>query len=377
MAIYRKGKNKWRVRIYINGKRKDWVVEGTKEEAKAFEARKRTEMEANDPSMKMRNVPTFLNFCVAHYRPHAEVHLKESTWAVRKYQMATLMAFFGEYKLTELSTSLIEKFKLVKTKNDRLKPSTINDLLKVLGAILSYAKDINYPVSCLKMIKLKERSRKKAHAWSIEELNRLYEATAEVSPDILPLVVCLANTGLRKGEAINLKCRDVDLEKRIIHIWPSEEWQPKDCEPRLVPINDALLPWLQTQNKSDIWMFPCPNTGKKYAYWPQKKFDRARKAARLTGGPHTLRHTYATQLVLQTRDLFLVAKILGHSHTYVTELYADLIQDHITRAQEALSFPCPITPSMLKARKNWGVVKTVPRTVPKGVHDVNENYATH
>ncbi len=41
MAVYRKGKAKWRVVIFHRGKRRDWIVEGKKADAEAFEARKR------------------------------------------------------------------------------------------------------------------------------------------------------------------------------------------------------------------------------------------------------------------------------------------------------------------------------------------------
>ena len=101
----------------------------------------------------------------------------------------------------------------------------------------------------------------------------------------------------------------------------------------------------------------CPSSGHKYAYWPQRKFDRARKAAGLIGGPHTLRHTYATHLVLKTRDLFLVGRILGHTHTRVTELYADLLPDHLDIARDAIDFAPDVAAAEMEARKKWRMKK--------------------
>ncbi len=63
----------------------------------------------------------------------------------------------------------------------------------------------------------------------------------------------------------------------------------------------------------------------------------------------------------------MVARILGHSHTRVTELYADIMPDHLDVARAALSFASPVGPATVVAGRKWGVrVKTVPATVPNG-----------
>jgi hypothetical protein len=74
MPVYRKkGRSEcWTVVIHHGGKRKDFVVQGTKADAVAFEARKRVELQTIDPSA-LRVVPTLSNFCATHYRAHAEL----------------------------------------------------------------------------------------------------------------------------------------------------------------------------------------------------------------------------------------------------------------------------------------------------------------
>jgi integrase len=366
MPVYKKGKNKWRVRLWHKGERRDWVVEGTKAEATKFEAAKRLELASGANRVAPpAEAPTFLDFCAGDYRLHAESHLKASTWSVRCYQIATLAEHFGDTALDAITTAQVEDFKRAQLRRG-LKASTVNDQIKILAAVLAYARALGNPCATPLMIRLPERGRRGIRAWSEEQLQRLYQAAAELHPDILALIVFLGNTGCRRGEALALKWCNVDIGARLIRIWPSEEWQPKDGEPRLVPINDALLPWLNGKRESTEWVFPCPGTGGRYVYWPQRKFDECRKAAGLEGGPHTLRHTYATHLVRQTRDLLLVARILGHSHTRVTELYADILPDHLDVARAALSFACPVGPATVAATRKWGVrVKTVPATVPK------------
>jgi integrase len=81
--------------------------------------------------------------------------------------------------------------------------------------------------------------------------------------------------------------------------------------------------------------------GRRYESWPKRKFDRARKAAGLQGGPHTLRHTFASHFLKQVPDLFLLARVLGHSDARVTRTYAHLLPDHLARARNAVRFAAP------------------------------------
>jgi integrase len=343
MPVYREGRDRWRVVIYFRGKRRDWIVDGQKADAEAFEARKRIDLEAG--RVEARVVPRLLDFLTKQYVPHAAKRLKARTLSNRQYQLATIGERLGSLKLTEITDAEILDYQNTRL-DSGIAASTINDDVKVLRAVLSLARLRGIPCADLRSEDLPEGPRRNAHAWSREDLDRLYLATAEESPSILPLVVCLANTGLRKGEAIALRWENVDRAKKLLRIWPSKEWQPKSGEPREVPLADALDAWLWKRPGCD---FVFPNRSRKpYAFWPQRAFDRARVAAGLAGGPHTLRHTYASHFLFNCPDLDLLARVLGHSHTYVTRLYAHLLPERLERARLAVSFPCPVTPEALR-----------------------------
>lgn len=337
MGVYRKGK-KWRVVIYLgSGKREDWIVEGTKADAEAFEARKRVELEVG-VSSDLRTAPTLSTYLTDHYRPYAERRLKTRTWKNRKYTLGTLASKLGDLRLTELKRPALEKYQ-----NDRLgekiKPSTINDEVKVLRAVCSHARANAVPCVEIKIDDLPVRGGRKVKAWTDKEVAALLNAVKEKSPGIYGLVLFLLNTGCRKGEAIALRWHNVDLQRRLVRIEPSEEWQPKDNEAREVPISDPLQLLLNVLPRSRATDPVFPNEdGKAYAFWPQKSFDRARKAAGLKGGPHTTRHTYATHFLKARPDIYLLGRILGHSDATVTKLYAHLLPDHLERARNAVMF---------------------------------------
>jgi integrase len=348
MPIYPKGNGAWRVVIHRRGTRRDWVVVGTKIDAEVFEAKRRLELESGAPHLG-RNVPRLSEFCTGAYRTHAQNHLKPSTWRNRVYQIANLVEHLGHLRLSEIGIPDVEAYKSLRLKK-RIRPSSINDDIKVLMAVLSYARAIGIAVPKLSPKRIPDRApRRHAEPWSRADVDALFAAC---DPELLPIVVMLVNTGLRKGEAIALEWGAVDLERRMIRIWPNEEWSPKDGDPREVPIGDALMPWLLQPRASKRWVFPS-RTGERFAFWPQRRFDEAVKRAGLTGGPHRCRHTYASHFLHACPDIRLLAKILGHSDTRVTELYAHLLPDHLARARNAVSISPAVGPAVTEAKRRW------------------------
>ncbi len=81
------------------------------------------------------------------------------------------------------------------------------------------------------------------YIYSRDELHRLLDATATagsprtlVQPATLrPLLLLLYGAGLRAGEALRLRCRDVDLRDRVLTLWDT-----KFHKSRLVPIGAEL-----------------------------------------------------------------------------------------------------------------------------------------
>lgn len=358
MPLYPKGKNKkgeagWEIVIYVKGRRHARVVRGTKREAKEVEARWRVELEDGGRPNLNRSVPTFSDFCVKEYAPNARLHLKPSTWIKRTSHLATLIEFFGSLRLTEIDAAQIDDYKRHR-QSCKLKAVSINNELRVLRRVLKFAhEERRIQVSPGRFRFLRETGDGRVKVWTHEQVAKLFEASEKTAPDLLPVLVFLANTGARKGEALALTWERVDLERGLVMIWPSDEWSPKSGRPREVPINDSLRPWLARGRGSSRWVFPAPRTGERYATWPQLQYQRAQKLAGLAGGVHTLRHTFASHFLQQQPDVFLLARILGHSDVAVTKLYSHLLPDHLERGRNAVAFAPSIGPAGHEARRRW------------------------
>jgi integrase len=134
----------------------------------------------------------------------------------------------------------------------------------------------------------------------------------------------LKETAMRCGEALRLKWKDVDLERRIITLNEPE----KNSNPRIFSdLSGKLLSMLNTLPKENEKLF-----GTRTRSSLKNTYCRARKRlAHKLGNPrlkeihfHTLRHWKATMLYHYTKDLMLVAEFLGHKEIENTRLYIQL-----------------------------------------------------
>lgn len=142
-----------------------------------------------------------------------------------------------------------------------------------------------------------------------------------------------AYTGLRRGELVALKWRDVDLQRRTIIVWhvvSGAEDQPrtKSRRSRQVPIPDQakgafdqLLSRAEFTSPDDYVL--VNRLGRRLDPSAlRRRFERARDAAGLEPLRfHDLRHTYGSLLVVAGVDLVTIKAVMGHSRVTTTERY--------------------------------------------------------
>jgi len=336
---------------------------GTKKEAEEYEARKRLELGITGV-VRERSIPTFTDFSIETYKPHAKAHLRASTWSVRRHHLVSVIAHFGSTKLTKLDEMLVESFKLARLQKNIAK-ITINTELNAFSAVLRYARELKVPCANFKIRRFKIRTKKgSVKFYTRQEVEFILAACRERVAEMFALLTFLFETGARKSEALNLRWTRIDFVQRIVRIWSSEGEQDDDDDyevksvEREVTISDHLLLVLKEhklRGLSSQWVFPvwknnCGTRGERYANFPIKMWklilkratEMARevdpKARAIVGGPHRCRHTFASHFLMVKPDLFLLGRILGHSHNRVTELYAHLVPDHLAAARNVVTF---------------------------------------
>jgi len=176
---------------------------------------------------------------------------------------------------------------------------------------------------------------------TVEECQRLLEACPS---DLHPVYFTFLNTGMRKAELEHLEWDDIDSTRRKIRIRRKESWQPKTGE-REIPMNDALHELLRDLREKNVggvnsnYIFSAPDGGKLKTKLREKLIRIAQKAG-IEGltRVHTLRHTFASHLVMSGVDLPTVKKLMGHSDIQTTMIYAHLSPDHLSDAVNKLPF---------------------------------------
>jgi len=147
---------------------------------------------------------------------------------------------------------------------------------------------------------------------------------AGCSRKLTPLLQLLKETGIRIGEACQLKWADIELENGTIRVTPE-----KGSDPRMFQISNklkAMLIELQGTAVSDKVFTRCIRNQRRI-------FQRhRRKVAAKLHNPriekitfHTFRHFKATMEYHKTKDILHVMKLLGHRSISNTLIYTHLV----------------------------------------------------
>jgi integrase/recombinase XerD len=149
-------------------------------------------------------------------------------------------------------------------------------------------------------------------------------------------------SGVRVGEAVSLYQRDVDLELGVLHVRESKTDAGVRDVPILAELRPELLRWLgylEDHGHKDAYLpLLCTRTERAmsdFQVYRSVKIAAARAGVRPGGSvsPHTLRRTFATDLLNRGVPLEVVSRLLGHESTRTTQAsYAELQPASVLRA---------------------------------------------
>ena len=157
---------------------------------------------------KHKDVPTLAKFSKKFIDVYAVSNNKLSEIDSKKSILKNhLLPCFGKKRLDEIDEESMEHFKAKKLKEGK-KPGTINNMITVLSKTLTVAKEWKAIERVPSFKRLKTPPPNESF-FTIPEINRLIEA-ADLKA--YPLIVFVANTGLRLGEVRALQWVDVNLD---------------------------------------------------------------------------------------------------------------------------------------------------------------------
>jgi len=253
---------------------------------------------------------------------------KPSTLLNSFHAVSSFLTFYrglGKSQLRDIMRDDIEAF--IEHEQDRgLKVTTARTRLNSLWAFLRFLieQDIINEHILKRKIKLKVPDFL-PRAIAPGDVRKLLGAIKETRARALILV--LLRTGMRIGEVLRLNVRDLDVRERKIHIYEGE----KNCLGRVVYLSDdalmALKLWLGKRNPDTEYLFP--GLQHKHLGYTQARniFVKYICAAGLQHKGymiHSLRHTFASELLNAGMRLECLQLLMGHREIEMTRRYARL-----------------------------------------------------
>lgn len=326
MQITKRGSRRWLVDFRCRGHRITRIIDGDRRRAEDEIIRIKAEIFAGK-FVPLKKEGKSLNdgSFAAHADEVLKVYFKPNKKSSRRDEVSIghLKAFFKGSSLECIRHRQIEHY-MEERRAAGVESSTINRELACLKTIFEKAVELERleknPAHRVK--KLKEPPRRE-RVLAEEEESRILAAA---SPTLRKMIVIALNTGMRRGEILNLRWGAVDLIHTRITVENS-----KSGKSREIPINSDVFGIFADMTQNGEYVFANPENGAPLkdikTAWigacrrakknPDDKKDKGIKNLRF----HDLRHTFATHYIESGGDIVSLSEILGHSSILMTARY--------------------------------------------------------
>lgn len=170
----------------------------------------------------------------------------------------------------------------------------------------------------------------------IEAMQKTFDRSLPGPARNYVIVEVLYGCGLRVSELVNLKLSNIYAEEQMLQIFG------KGDKERWVPINPRALKLMQDYILTLRSHLPIVPGEEKYVFLNLRGHHLSRVAVfqfikeavekagiHKTVSPHSLRHSFATELVQNGADLRAVQEMLGHESLSTTEIYTHLTRQYL------------------------------------------------
>ncbi len=290
-----------------------------------------------------------LSNVIVDFLEHLEIEQNRSQMTIANYHhyLMRLVEFSDDVDISKLDAEVIRRWRLWLNRykdahGTELSKTTQNYHLIALRSLLRYCMKRDIKTLSPDKIELAKVSRKQVTFLSIEEVERLLDQpdlsklTGMRDRAILELLFC---GGLRVSELVNLNIDHINLKRLEFTV------RGKGQKDRPIFISEqageAIGRYLQarqdnfrplfihaggTQSALDEGEYTRLSTRS-----VQRLVSRYAKLAGITKkvSPHTLRHSFATDLLMNGADLRSVQSLLGHSNIGTTQIYTHITDPHL------------------------------------------------
>lgn len=281
-----------------------------------------------------------------------EQNRSQKTIANYDHYLTRLIDFAGDIAISDITAEMVRKWRLWLNRlgtatSDELQKTTQNYHLIALRSFLTFCAKRDIAALAPEKIELAKTVRSKVTFLTPEEVERMFE-----QPNLETIIglrdrailELLFSSGLRVSELVGLDREHINLKRREFMV------RGKGQKDRPIFISTEAATWIQRylDKRADTTrpLFirysgtkHIDLTGNFHRLTARSVQRLAARYALLAGitkhvSPHTLRHSYATDLLMNGADLRAVQSLLGHSNISTTQIYTHVTDPHLKAVHE-------------------------------------------
>ena len=292
----------------------------------------------------------YLSELILDYVEHIEVEKGRSPKTAENYRryLERLVEFAGDIDVHDITAELLRKYRLwlnrhVNDQGETLSTITQNYHLIALRGFLGYLARRDIVSLSPEKVDLPKTARKQVTFLTAEEVTRLIDAvTSDDSPTSLrdkAIMELLFSSGLRVSELTGLNRDHINTTRREFMVrGKGQKDRPIFISQRAA---DMITQYLDTRSDNLPALFlnysrnnTAGTSGNFRRLTPRSIQRIIGRYARLAGitkhvTPHTMRHSYATDLLMNGADIRSVQSMLGHSDISTTQVYTHVTDQHL------------------------------------------------
>jgi len=342
------GKTSYRVKIRMKGEKPVTATFDKMTDAKTWVCQTETEIKQGRYFQKAEGRKHTLGELITEYLPEVE---KKKDSRNAKRHLEWWKERIGEKYIADVTPALLSTIKgelaAGMTTRGQRAPATVNRYFISLSAVMSKAAGEQGYIDTNPMTKVKKLTEPEGRVRFLTELERdaLLDACRKSRSKMLyPITVLALSTGMRQGEILSIRWRDVDFDRKRIVLHDT-----KNGSSRQIPLAGAATEELKTllAAKKAAKVQVLKPVGDELVFHGRaggslnirSAWDSAVKTAKLDSHFrfHDCRHTAASYLAMNGATLLELSQILGHKTLSMVKRYAHLTEQHLHNVVERMN----------------------------------------
>jgi integrase len=280
--------------------------------------------------LKVKSKPVLLSKLAEQFLEYARSNYSGKTFVAYKATLKRFEAICEDVALSKITARHWDTYRIERLKS--VSPVSVNIELRALKAFLNtvvrWGNLERSPFNRQPLATVPESS---PVFFTKEDFQKLLNVIKQSW--LKEAVVFTVLTGLRRGELINLRWQDVDLQRRIFTVQSNPTFKTKQGKKRTLPLNETAFHLLTLKHAQSIGEYVFTVSRKQITEsWLSHLFKRAVREVSLNDKLHwhSLRSSFASWLVIDGVSIYAVSKLLGHSSVAITQKhYAHLATENL------------------------------------------------